>query len=171
MVVSRQCYSIRRISNLAAGAPEAAHTREGPHPGARRRGEDFGTYQYAARETLELSPSPAGSTCAGEGQKLAVARVAEIDAEAADSRERTGIQPGPRRHSGPESREPSPQDREIARAGRSCRLAGSRRELRSTYFRFVDAYRSAAEKLRAGRRDRSFLWNFCSLCVGFAKET
>ena len=60
---------------------------------ARRRGESFGTYPYATHETLELAPLPCWKHLPQEQQQqLAVAMVAEIEAEAAERRERTGAQ-------------------------------------------------------------------------------
>jgi len=60
---------------------------------ARRRGESFGTYQYATRETLELAPLPCWKHLPPEQrQRLAAAMVSEIEAEAAERRERTGVQ-------------------------------------------------------------------------------
>jgi hypothetical protein len=125
---------------------------------ARRRGEDFGDYQYATRETLELSPLPCWKHLTpGKRQQLTAAMVAEIDGEAADRRERTGVQPlGPAAilAQSPESR-PLKTKRSPAPAVHAASRA-VRRELRNAYFLFVDAYRGAAEKLRAGQRDPPF---------------
>jgi hypothetical protein len=124
---------------------------------ARRRGEDFSFYQYATRETLELTPLPCWKHLTPEKrQQLAVTLASEIDGEAADRRERTGVQalgPAASLAQNPESRplktkrSPAPAVHAISRA--------IRRELRNAYFLFV-AYRSAAEKLRAGQRDPPF---------------
>jgi REP element-mobilizing transposase RayT len=73
---------------------------------ARRRGEDFGTYQYATRETLELAPLPCWKHLTPEKrQQMAAAMVSEIEAEAADRRERTGVPSRPR---GPPRRPSTP---------------------------------------------------------------
>jgi REP element-mobilizing transposase RayT len=125
---------------------------------ARRRGEDFGFYQYATRETLELTPLPCWQHLTPENrQHLAAAMVAEIDGEAAERRERTGVQPlGPAAilAQSPESR-PLQTKRSPAPAVHAASRA-VRRELRNAYFLFVAAYRSAAEKLKAGHRDPPF---------------
>jgi hypothetical protein len=125
---------------------------------ARRRGESFGTYQYATRETLELAPLPSWKHLPPEKrQQLAVALVAEIEAEAAERRERTGVQALGRAAilaQSPESR-PLKTKRSPAPAVHAASRA-VRRELRNAYFLFVAAYRSAAEKLRAGQRDAPF---------------
>ena len=87
-------------------------------------------------------------------QELAAVIVAEIEAEAAERRERTGVQalgPAAVLAQSPESR-PLKTKRSPAPAVH----AAVRRELRNAYFLFVAAYRSAAEKLRAGHRDPPF---------------
>src|SRR5687768_1849712 len=57
---------------------------------ARRRGEDFGPFQYATRETLELDPLPCWRHLTAEKrQRLASELASEIEAEATDRRERT----------------------------------------------------------------------------------
>ena len=125
---------------------------------ARRRGEDFGTYQYATRETLELSPLPCWQHLTSEQrQRLAAAMVSEIEAEAAERRERSGVQalgPAAILTQNPESR-PLKTKRSPAPAVHAASRA-VRRELRNAYFLFVAAYRSAAEKLRAGHRNAQF---------------
>ena len=125
---------------------------------ARRRGESFGTYQYATRESFELAPLPCWKHLPPEKrQQLAAALVAEIEAEAADRRERTGVQalgPAVILAQSPESR-PLKTKRSPAPAVHAASRA-VRRELRNAYFLFVAAYRSAAEKLRAGHRDAPF---------------
>jgi REP element-mobilizing transposase RayT len=125
---------------------------------ARRRGESFGPYQYATRETLELAPLPCWKHLPPEKrQELAAAMVSEIEAEAADRRERTGVPalgPAAILAQSPESR-PLKTKRSPAPAVHAASRA-VRRELRNAYFLFVAAYRSAAEKLRAGHRDPPF---------------
>ena len=125
---------------------------------ARRRGESFGYYQYATRESFELAPLPCWKHLTPEKrQQLAAALVAEIEAEAADRRERTGVPalgPAAILAQSPESR-PLKTKRSPAPAVHAASRA-VRRELRNAYFLFVAAYRSAAEKLRAGQRDAAF---------------
>ncbi len=125
---------------------------------ARRRGETFGYYQYATRETFELAPLPCWKDLSPEKrQQLAAALVAEIEAEAAERRERTGVPalgPAAILAQSPESR-PLKTKRSPAPAVHAASRA-VRRELRNAYFLFVAAYRSAAEKLRAGHRDVPF---------------
>lgn len=125
---------------------------------ARRRGENFGTYQYATRETLELAPLPCWKHLTPERrQQMAAAMASEIEAEAAARRESTGVQalgPAAILAQSPEScplktkRSPAPAVHAASRA--------VRRELRNAYFLFVAAYRPAAEKLKAGQRDPTF---------------
>jgi REP element-mobilizing transposase RayT len=125
---------------------------------ARRRGESFGTYQYATRETFELAPLPCWKHLSPEKrQELAATMVSEIEAEAADRRQRTGtptLGPAAILAQCPESR-PLKTKRSPAPAVHAASRA-VRRELRNAYFLFVAAYRSAAEKLRAGQRDAPF---------------
>jgi hypothetical protein len=125
---------------------------------AGRRGEDFGRFQYATRETLEFDPLPCWKHLAPEQrQKRVAALVSEIEAEAAARKERTGIQPlGPQEilAQNPQS-QPAKTKRSPAPAVHAASRA-VRRELRDAYFGFVAAYRSAAEKLRAGQRDPTF---------------
>jgi REP element-mobilizing transposase RayT len=125
---------------------------------ARRRGEDFGPFQYATRETLELDPLPCWKHLTPEKRRQrAAALVSEIQAEAADRQERTGIPPlGPAAilAQSPQG-QPTRTKRSPAPAVHAASLA-VRRELRNAYFWFVAAYRDAAEKLRAGKRDQSF---------------
>lgn len=125
---------------------------------ARRRGEDFGSFQYATRETLELDPLPCWKHLPAEKrQHLAAALASEIEEEAADRRERTGVSPlGPVAilAQSPQS-QPARTKRSPAPAVHAASVA-VRRELRNAYFWFVASYRDAAEKLRAGKRDQPF---------------
>ena len=127
---------------------------------ARRRGESFGIYQYATRETLELAPLPCWKHLTPEKrQRLVAAMVAEIEAEAAERRERTGVPgPRPRRHPGPEPGEPPLKTKSSPAPAVHAASRAVRRELRNAYFLFVAAYRTAAEKLRAGQRDAPSPW-------------
>jgi REP element-mobilizing transposase RayT len=125
---------------------------------ARRRGEDFGPFQYATRETLELDPLPCWKHLPEEKrQHLAAALASEIEEEAADRRERTGVSPlGPAAilAQSPQS-QPARTKRSPAPAVHAASVA-VRRELRNAYCWFVASYRDAAEKLRAGKRDQPF---------------
>jgi hypothetical protein len=125
---------------------------------ARRRGESFSHYQYATRETLEIAPLPCWRHLTPEKrQELAAALVAEIEAEAANHNQRSGRRPlGPAAilAQNPESR-PLKTKRSPAPAVHAASRV-VRRALRNAYFLFVAAYRSAAEKLRAGHRDAPF---------------
>ena len=117
-----------------------------------------GYYKYATRESFELAPLPRWKHLSPEKrQELAAALVAEIEAEAADRRERTGVPalgPAAILAQSPESR-PLKTKRSPAPAVHAASRA-VRRELRNAYFLFVAAYRNAAEKLRAGQRDAAF---------------
>ncbi len=125
---------------------------------ASRRGEDFGRFQYASRETLEIDPLPCWKHLTPEQrQKLVAALVLEIEEEAAVRRKSTGVEPlgpavilaqNPQSQPARTKRSPAPAVHAATRA--------VRRQLRDAYFGFVAAYRSAAEKLRAGQRDPTF---------------
>jgi REP element-mobilizing transposase RayT len=125
---------------------------------ARRRGEDFGRFQYATRQTLELDPLPCWKHLTPEQrQRLVAAMATEIEEEAAAHRDRTGAKPlgraailaqNPLSQPVRTKKSPAPA---VHAATRTVR-----RELRDAYFWFVAAYRSAAEKLRAGQRDAPF---------------
>ena len=83
--------------------------------------------------------------------------MAEIDAEAAAQRERTGLKPlGPQAilAQNPLSQPPKPKKSPAPAVHAATKAV--RRELRNAYFTFVAAYRDAAEKLRAGKRDTLF---------------
>jgi REP element-mobilizing transposase RayT len=125
---------------------------------ARRRGEDFGRFQYATRETLKLDPLPCWKHLTPEQrQRQAAALVAEIEEEAASRRQRTGIRPlGPAAilTQNPQS-QPLKTKRSPAPAVHAATLA-VRRQMRDAYRWFVAVYRDAAEKLRAGWRDAPF---------------
>jgi hypothetical protein len=125
---------------------------------ARRCGKDFGPFQYATRETLEIDPLPCWKRLTPEQrQKLVAALVLEIEEEAAIRRKSTGVQP-----LGPAAILAQNPQSQPAKTKRSPALAVHaatrtvRRELRNAYFEFVAAYRSAAEKLRAGNRNQPF---------------
>jgi hypothetical protein len=86
-----------------------------------------------------------------------VALVADIEAEAAARRKKTGVKPpgpaailtqDPHRQPAKSKKSPAPAFHAASRA--------VRKELRDAYAWFVAAYREAAEKLRAGNRNAGF---------------
>ena len=103
--------------------------------------EDFGPFQYATRETLELDPLPCWKHLTPEQRQQQVAAlVSEIEGEAAARRERTGVQPlGPAAilAQSPQS-QPNKTKRSPAPAVHAATRA-VRRELRDAYFWFVAA--------------------------------
>jgi REP element-mobilizing transposase RayT len=125
---------------------------------ARRRGETFDRLQYATREVLELDALPCWKHLSEDERRTRIASmVADIEAEAAIRRKRTGVRPLGRAailaqnsHQQPERTKKSP-----APAFHAASQA-VRRELRSFYAEFVAAYRDAAGKLRAGFRNVTF---------------
>jgi hypothetical protein len=125
---------------------------------ARRRGEDFGRFQYASRQTLELDPLPClKHLTAEQRQKLVAAMATEIEEEAAAHRDRTGAKPLGR--AAVLAQNPLSQPVRTKKSSAPAVHAATstvRRELRDAYFWFVAAYRAAAEKLRAGQRDAPF---------------
>jgi REP element-mobilizing transposase RayT len=119
---------------------------------ARRRRQTFDRLRFATRETLTLSPLPCwkGLSEAAWRQRAA-ALVAEIEGEFAAQRAKTGNQPlgvaavlGQHPHDRPQRSKKSPAPF-VHAASKHVR-----RELYNAYRAFVAAYRSAAEKLRAG---------------------
>jgi hypothetical protein len=125
---------------------------------ARRRGEDFSRLQYATREILTLDPLPCWKDLTEEQrQRRAAALVADIEAEAAARRKKTGVKPmgpaailtqDPHHRPARSKKSPAPAFHAASQA--------VRRGLREAYALFVAAYREAAEKLRAGNRDARF---------------
>ena len=121
---------------------------------ARRRGETFDQMKYATREVLVLSPLPCWKHLSDEMQRKLVSElVAEIDAEAAASRRRTGSQvlgvsailgQHPFDRPAKSKKSPAPRFHAVRKA--------ARRELYEMYAWFVAAYRTASEKLRSGNR-------------------
>jgi hypothetical protein len=127
---------------------------------ARRRGEDFDRLKYATREVLELDPLPCWNHLTAEQEQRrdrAAALVEDIEAEAAVRRKRTGIRPfGPAAVLAQDPlRRPSHTKKSPAPAFHAASQA-VRRELRDAYAWFVDAFRQAAAKLRAGDRSAAF---------------
>jgi hypothetical protein len=125
---------------------------------ARRRGETFTQLQYATREVLELAPLPCWKHLPEEERRRwAASMVADIEAEAAARRKRTGVRTlgsaailaqNPRRQPERTKKSPAPAFHAASQI--------VRRELRGLYAEFVAAYREAAEKLRAGTRNVAF---------------
>src|SRR5262245_6252241 len=125
---------------------------------ARRRGEDFDRYDYATEETVEFSKLPCWQHLSDETyQKRVEGLVQEIEDEAAAERLRTGkpvlgvaaiLAEDPQYRPAHLDRSPCP-----------LFLTASEtmwRALYEAYAWFVAAYRTAAEKLRAGDRNAPF---------------
>jgi REP element-mobilizing transposase RayT len=125
---------------------------------ARRRGEKFDRLQYATREVLELDPLPCWEHLTEEQRRVRIAALVEdIESEVAARRKKTGIKPlgvaavlaqNPLRRPKKTKKSPAPAFHAASKA--------VRRELWNAYALFVAAYRTAAEKLRAGVRDAVF---------------
>ena len=125
---------------------------------ARRRGEKFELLQYATREVLELDPLPCWEHLTADQRRARIAALVEdIESEVAVRRKRTGAKPlgaaavlaqNPRQRPKKTKKSPAPAFHAASKA--------VRRELRDAYALFVAAYRTAAEKLRAGIRDVVF---------------
>lgn len=125
---------------------------------ARRRGEGFDQMRFATLETLTHSPLPCWKHLPEEKRrKLAADLIAEIEAEAAVRRQRTGSQAlgasavrgqHPFDHPAKSKKSPAPLFHAASKA--------VRRELYAMYGWFVAAFREASEKLRAGNRTASF---------------
>jgi len=125
---------------------------------ARRRGEEFSRLQYATREILTLDPLPCWKDLTEEQrQRRAAALVADIEAEAATRRKKTGVKP-----MGPAAILTQDPPHRPARSKKSPAPAfhaasqAVHRGLRDAYALFVAAYREAVEKLRAGNLDVRF---------------
>jgi hypothetical protein len=125
---------------------------------ARRRGEDFERYDYATEETVELSPLPCWQHLPDKAYQERVAGlVKEIEDEAAAERERTG-----KPVLGVEAiltQDPQYRPVHLDRSPCPLFLVASEamwRTLYEGYTWFVAAFRSAAEKLRAGDRAAPF---------------
>jgi hypothetical protein len=125
---------------------------------ARHRREDFDPLKYATPEILTLDPLPCWKDVPAEERRRRVAGlVAEIDAQAADRRERTGIPSmgaaallaqDPLRRPLHSKRSPAP----------FCHAASKdwRQSLRAFYKEFVDDFRRAAELLRKNNPTSGF---------------
>ena len=125
---------------------------------ARSRREEYSKYQYATEETVELSPLPCWRNLSPERVREHVADlIQDIEAEAEAVRQETGRQPlGVRAilrqnpHDRPQRSKKSPAP--------SCHAATkeARSALQEAYRAFLDAFREAADKLKAGDRLAQF---------------
>lgn len=119
---------------------------------AERRGEVFGKYEHATPETVELSPLPCWSHLPVEEQRRKVASLVQaIDEQAAARRQAAGIRPlgvaavlaqNPLHRPAKIKKSPAPFVHAATKAMRQLLWEG--------YALFVAAYRSAAERLKAG---------------------
>ncbi|MEZ5332066.1 MAG: transposase [Thermoanaerobaculia bacterium] len=122
-----------------------------------KRGKDAGELDFTTEEELELTPLPCWSHLgAVERQDRVRALVGEIEAGAAENARRTGRPVLGRReilrrdpHGSPavETRSPAPRFHAASKR--------VRQQLLRAYYAFLDAYRTAAEALRAGRFDQA----------------
>jgi hypothetical protein len=119
---------------------------------ARRRGEEFARDRFAMRETVILSPLPCWEHLSPEERKEKVAElVREIEAEAAEQREKTGKEPLGR--VAVLKQHPHERPMRFKKSYAPLVHAASqkvRRDLYDGYRAFVAAFREAAEKLKAG---------------------
>jgi REP element-mobilizing transposase RayT len=125
---------------------------------ARRRGEDFDRMRFATLETLTLSPLPCWKHLSEEKRRKLIADlIAEIEAEAAVHRQRTGSQV--LGASAVRGQHPFDRPKKSKKSPAPWFHAASkavRQELYEAYGWFVAAFREAAEKLRTGNRMVSF---------------
>ncbi|HSG39496.1 MAG TPA: hypothetical protein VLE27_07635 [Thermoanaerobaculia bacterium] len=125
---------------------------------ARRRGEDFERYEYATEVTVQLAPLPCWKHLSADQRKVRIASlVRDIEAEAAAARKATGsevvgaeavMSKDP--HHRPEKLDRSPAPRFHTATREAWR------ELREAYHHFLAAFRTAADKLKAGDRASPF---------------
>ncbi|HEX6862316.1 MAG TPA: hypothetical protein VF414_05845 [Thermoanaerobaculia bacterium] len=119
---------------------------------ARRRGKTFEKYEHATLETVELDPLPCWSHLPVEEQRQRVAAlVQEIDEKAAARRQAGGIRPlgiaavlaqNPLHRPDRLKKSPAPLLHAATKAVRQL--------FWESYSLFVAAYRTAAERLKAG---------------------
>jgi len=121
---------------------------------ARRRGEDFDPMRFATLETLTLSPLPCWKHLPEEKRRKLIADlIAEIEAEAAVRRQRTGSQV--LGASAVRGQHPYDRPKKSKKSPAPLFHAASKaihQELYEMYGWFVAAFREASEKLRAGNR-------------------
>jgi hypothetical protein len=125
---------------------------------ARRRGESYDRLTYATKETLVFHPLPCWSHLLPEQYRQRVlALVEQIEGETALRRSRTGARPlglesvlvqDPHHRPAKIKKSPAPFVHAISKA--------VRRELWEAYALVVAAYRTAADRLRAGDRQAVF---------------
>jgi hypothetical protein len=121
---------------------------------ARRRGEKFDRMKYAAQEILVLSPLPCWKHLSEEVRRqLVIEMIADIEAEAALRRQRSGSQvlgASAVRGQHPFDRPARPKKSPAPLFHAASKLV--RQELWAAYAWFVAAFREASAKLRAGDR-------------------
>ena len=121
---------------------------------ARRRGEKFDRRKYATQEILVLSPLPCWKHLSEEVRRqLVVEMIADIEAEAALRRQRSGSQvlgASAVRGQHPFDRPARPKRSPAPLFHAASKLV--RQELWAAYAWFVAAFREASAKLRAGNR-------------------
>ena len=123
-----------------------------------RRGRSPSKYQYANEEVLNLEPLPCWSTLPPQGVRQQVAAmVREIEQETADQHDRKGTQPmGVKKilrqdpHDIPATTKRSPAPRFHAYRPEVWKA------MNWAFLDFLDAYRRAANKLKAGHRNVEF---------------
>jgi REP element-mobilizing transposase RayT len=125
---------------------------------ARRRGETFDPMRFATPEVLVLSPLPCWRHLSEEKRRELVAGlIAEIEADAAAHRRRTGSQV--LGASAVRGQHPFDRPKKSKKSPAPLFHAASkavRQELYEMYGWFVAAFRTASEKLRGGDRTASF---------------
>jgi len=144
---------------LMTGEPVEGHWFDGKQEyAARNRGEACDRMRFATLETLTLSPLPCWKHLPEEKRRQLVADlIVEIEAEAAAYRQRTGSQV--LGSTAVRSQVPFDRPKKSKKSPAPLFHAASkavRQELYGMYRWFVVAFRSAAEKLRAGDRTVSF---------------
>ena len=125
---------------------------------ARRRGEAFDRMRYAMREILVLSPLPCWKHLREEVRRqLVIEMIADIEAEAALRRQRSGSQvlgASAVRGQHPFDRPARPKKSPAPLFHVASELV--RQELWAAYAWFVSAFRAASAKLRSGDRSARF---------------
>jgi hypothetical protein len=121
---------------------------------ARRRGEKFDRMKYATREILVLSPLPCWKHLSEEVRRqLVVEMIADIEAETALRRQRSGSQmmgASKVRGQNPFDRPARPKKSPAPLFHAVSKLV--REELWTAYAWFVSKFRQASERLRSGDR-------------------
>ena len=155
----REWPGVNVVSALLDGAPLVGHWfNRSREYGARQRGDSFHHLEFAKEYTLQLVQLPCWEHLDPEQYRERIAElVGEIEARAAAMREATrrpalgaAAIRAQNRHDRPAKPKKSPAPLFHA-ASKRVRL-----ELYRAYGEFLGAYRTAAEKLRAGVRDVVF---------------